>query len=138
MTMASEAKQDLWQYAPWVVALVFGYMLWTKQPATPPGPQPEPVPSVTIEKDTKAILAKIRTENARIFLEAADKVESGTILTDKALFDFVRPATEAARKEANKPFDVSLDLSLPRNDDGSFSGKEKEAASLLRKVAKSW
>jgi hypothetical protein len=134
----SETKQDLWQYAPWAVALVFGYLLWTKQPVTPPGPQPDPVPVVSIEKDTKAILAKIRTENARIFLEAADKVESGTILTDKALFDFVRPATEAARKEANKPFDVSLDLSLPRNEDGSFSGKEKEAASLLRRIAKSW
>lgn len=133
----SETKQDLWQYAPWAVAFVFGYLLWNK-PATPPGPQPEPVPAVSIEKETKAILAKIRTENARIFLEAADKVESGTILTDKALFDFVRPATEAARKEANKPFDVSLDLSLPRNEDGSFSGKEKEAASLLRKVAKAW
>jgi hypothetical protein len=131
----SEAKQVNW--LPWIAVAALGYMLWTK-PATPPGPQPDPVPSVLIEKDTKAILAKIRTENARIFLEAADKVESGTILTDKALFDFVRPATEAARKEASKPFDVSLDLSLPRNEDGSFSGKEKEAASLLRRIAKSW
>ena len=135
--MSETKQQDLWQYAPWIAVAALGYMLWT-QPATPPGPQPAPVPAVSIEKDTKSILAKIRTENARIFLEAADKVESGTILTDKALFDFVRPATEAARKEANKPFDVSLDLSLPRNEDGSFSGKEKEAASLLRKVAKSW
>jgi hypothetical protein len=133
MTMSD--KQVNW--LPWIAVAALGYMLWTK-PATPPGPQPEPVPAASIEKDTKAILAKIRTENARIFLEAADKVESGAILTDKALFDFVRPATEAARKEANKPFDVSLDLSLPRNEDGSFSGKEKEAASLLRRIAKSW
>jgi hypothetical protein len=132
----SEAKQVNW--LPWIAVAALGYLLWNKQPVAPPGPQPDPVPVVSIEKDTKAILAKIRTENARIFLEAADKVESGTILTDKALFDFVRPATEAARKEANKPFDVSLDLSLPRNEDGSFSSKEKEAASLLRRIAKSW
>ena len=128
-------KQVNWM--PWIAVAALGYMLWTRQPVAP-GPQPEPSPVVSIEKETKAILAKIRTANARIFLEAADKVESGTILTDKSLFDFVRPATEAARKEANKPFDVSLDSSLPRNEDGSFSGKEKEAASLLRKVARSW
>jgi hypothetical protein len=133
MTMSD--KQVNW--LPWIAVAALGYLLWNK-PATPPGPQPEPVPVVSIEKDTKQILATIRSANARIFLEAADGIESGTILTDKALFDFVRPATEAARKEANKPFDVSLDLSLPRNEDGSFSGKEKEAASLLRRIAKSW
>lgn len=136
--MSETKQQDLWQYAPWAVALVFGYLLWSKQPVTPPGPQPEPVPAVSIEKDTKQILATIRSANARIFLEAADKVESGTILTDKSLFDFVRPATEAARKEASKPFDVSLDLSLPRNSDGTFAGKEVEAAALLRRISRSW
>ena len=135
--MEAEANQK--DLAWWVLLAGVAWMAWNSySKVTPPGPQPEPVPSVSIEKETKAILAKIRTENARIFLEAADKVESGTILTDKALFDFVRPATEAARKEANKPFDVSLDASLPRNEDGSFSGKEKEAANLLRKVARSW
>jgi hypothetical protein len=135
MTM-NETKPDV---AWWILLAGVAWMAWNSySKVTPPGPQPDPVPSVSIEKDTKAILAKIRTENARIFLEAADNVESGTILTDKALFDFVRPATEAARKEASKPFDVSLDLSLPRNEDGSFSGKEKEAASLLRRIAKSW
>ena len=132
----SEKQQVNW--LPWIAVAALGYLLWARQPETPPGPQPEPVPSVSIEKDTKQILATIRSANARIFLEAADKVESGTILTDKALFDFVRPATESARKEASKPFDVSLDLSLPRNEDGSFTGKEKEAASLLRRIAKAW
>lgn len=39
----SETKQDLWQYAPWLAVAALGYMLWFK-PATPPGPQPEPVP----------------------------------------------------------------------------------------------
>jgi hypothetical protein len=134
----SETKQDLWQYAPWAIALAFGYLLWNKQPATPPGPQPDPVPVVSIEKDTKQILATIRSANARIFLEAADGIEKGTLKTDKELFDFVRPATEKARKEANKPFDVSLDLSLPRNSDGTFAGKEVEAAALLRKISRAW
>jgi hypothetical protein len=128
-------KQVNW--LPWIAVAALGYMLWTK-PATPPGPQPDPVPVVSIEKDTKQILATIRSANARIFLEAADGIEKGTLKTDKELFDFVRPATEKARKEANKPFDVSLDLSLPRNSDGTFAGKEVEAAALLRRISRSW
>lgn len=136
----SEAKpeQNAWQYAPWAVVAVLGYLLWTRQPVAPPGPQPEPVPVVSIEKETKQILATMKVENARIFTEAADRLEKGLLKTDKELFEFVRPATEAARKVANKPFDVALDLSLPRNEDGTFAGKEKEAAALLRKIAKSW
>ena len=134
----SETKQEnLWQYAPWAVAIVFGYLLWNKQPVAP-GPQPEPVPSVSIERETKQVLTVLKAEYAKVFSEAADRLEKGLLKTDKELFDFIRPATEKARKEANRPFDVALDLSLPRNDDGSFAGKEKEAASLLRKIAKSW
>jgi hypothetical protein len=133
MTMSD--KQVNW--LPWIAVAALGYMLWTK-PATPPGPQPEPVPVVSIEKDTKAILATMKVENAKIFTEAADKVENKAIKTDKELFDFIRPLTEAARKQANKPFDVSLDLSLPRNSDGTFAGKEVEAAALLRKISRAW
>jgi hypothetical protein len=133
----TKTEQNLLQYAPWAVAFFFGYTLWIK-PATPVVDPVVPVPVVSIEKDTKAILQTMRVENARIFNQAADEIEKGTLKTDKELFDFVRPATEKARKEANRPFDVALDLSLPRNDDGSFAGKEKEAASLLRKIAKSW
>ena len=135
--MATEAKQDLWQYAPWAVAIVFGYLLWSKQPVTP-GPQPEPVPAVSIEKETKQVWPADRAERIRIFNEAADKVEGKSIKTDKDLFDFIKPATEAARKKANQPFDAAFELALPRNDDGSFESKEKEAATLLRRVAKSW
>jgi len=130
----SEAKQVNW--LPWIAVAALGYMLWTTDRA--PIDPVVPVPSVSIEKDTKAILATMKVENAKIFADAADRVEKGTIKTDKELFDFVRPATEAARKQANKPFDVSLDLSLPRNSDGTFAGKEVEAANLLRKIARSW
>lgn len=126
-------------WLPWIVVGVLGFILWQgQQPVPTPGPQPEPVPSVSIEKDTKAILAKLKVEFSRVFSEAADRVEKGAIKTDKELFDFVKPATEAARKEANKPFDVSFDLSLPRNEDGAFAGKEKEASALLRKISRSW
>ena len=137
MTTEVKIESNPWQYAPWLAVAVLGYMLWNR-PATPVVDPVVPVPVVSIEKDTKAILQTMRVENARIFNQAADEIEKGSLKTDKELFDFVRPATEKARKEANKPFDVALDISLPRNDDGSFAGKEKEAASLLRKIARSW
>ena len=40
--------------------------------------------------------------------------------------------------EANKPFDLALESGLPRNEDGTFAGKEAEVAKLLRQVAKAW
>ena len=122
--------------APWIAVAFLGYMLWTKQDAAP-SPEPKPV-AVTIEKATAGVLATMKAENARVFLEAASKVEKGEIKTDKELFDFVQPATKLAREQANKPFDMSLEMTLPRNDDGTFAGKEIEAGKVLRKVAKSW
>ena len=80
----------------------------------------------------------MKIENARVFNEAASKVEKGELKTDKELFDFVQLATKLAREQANKPFDVSLEMTLPRNDDGTFAGKEIEAGNVLRRIAKSW
>jgi len=135
----SEKKSDfdLALVFPWIIAAGLGYLLWTKDASPAPTPDPKPV-TVTIEKATAGVLATIKAENARVFNEAASKVEKGEIKTDKELFDFVQPATKAAREQANKPFDLSLEMTLPRNDDGSFTGKEIEAGKVLRRIAKSW
>lgn len=127
-------------YLPWIAVAVLGYMLWSQQGKVEPKPDPKPdVPVVvTIEKATASVLASMKIENARVFNEAADKVEKGAIKTDRELFAFVQPATKLAREQANKPFDVSLEMTLPRNEDGTFAGKEIEAGKVLRKVAKSW
>ena len=130
----SEAKQA--NYLPWIAVAVLGYMLWSNQ--TKVEPKPDVPVVVTIEKATASVLASMKVENARVFNEAASKVEKGELKTDKELFDFVQPATKLAREQANKPFDLAFDEALPRNDDGSFQGREAEAARLLRKVAKSW
>jgi hypothetical protein len=126
-------------YLPWVVVAVLGYMLWSQQTVVPkPEPKPDVPVVVTIEKATSGVLATMKAENARVFDEAANRVEKGDIKTDKELFDFIQPATKLAREQANKPFDASLEMTLPRNDDGTFAGKEIEAGKVLRKVAKSW
>jgi hypothetical protein len=136
----SEKKDefDLATLVPWIIAGVLGYYVLFKQDASP-GPSPDPKPVVvTLEKATAGVLATMKSENARVFSLAADKVEKGEIKTDKELFDFIQPATKASREQANKPFDMSLEMTLPRNEDGSFTGKEIEAGKVLRRVAKSW
>jgi len=127
-------------YLPWIVVAVLGYLLYSQQTKVEPKPEPKPdVPVVvTLEKATAGVLAMMKRENARVFTEAADKVEKGDIKTDKELFDFIQPATKLAREQANKPFDISLEMTLPRNEDGSFAGKEIEAGKVLRRIAKSW
>ncbi len=132
-----KADFDLASLVPWGIALALGYMLWTKDASPAPTPDPKPV-VVTIEKATSGVLATMKAENARVFNLAADKVEKGEIKTDKELFDFIQPATKASREQANKPFDIALEMTLPRNDDGTFAGKEIEAGKVLRRVAKSW
>ena len=135
----SEKKET--NYVPWLlvaVVLFQGYLMWNQQSAKPVDPDvPKPV-VVTIEEATADVLAFMKSENARVFNEAASKVEKGELKTDRELFEFVQPATKEAREQANKPFDLAFDEALPRNDDGSFQGKESEAAKLLRRIAKSW
>jgi hypothetical protein len=132
-----KAEFDITTLVPWGIALALGYMLWTKDASPTPSPDPKPV-TVTLEKATSGVLATMRTENARVFNLAAEKVEKGEIRTDKELFDFIQPATRIAREQANKPFDMSLEMTLPRNEDGSFTGKEIEAGKVLRRIARSW
>jgi hypothetical protein len=139
MTPSSETKSNP-NYL--LLIIVAGAVYWfaTNKNATPdpsPDPRPEPTPN-QLADSVMSILPTLKVEFRRIFEESAAKVESGEITSDSQLLEFVLPATKSAREQANKPFDTQLDLALPRNDDGTFLGKEKEAAALLRKIAKSW
>ena len=136
----SEPKKEitLMQAAPWIAVVVLAYLFWSKQDATP-GPTPDPKPVVvTIEKATSGVLPSLKQYNAKVFNEAATRIRSKEIKSDKELFEFVQPATKKARELAHKPFDLSLEMSLPRNEDGSFVGIEEEAAAVCERIAKSW
>ena len=134
----SDTKQQT-NYLPWVfIAVLLGYMYWGEKDATP-GPTPEPKPVVvTIEKATAGVFPSLKTYNAKVFNEAAARIRSKEIKTDRELFDFVQPATKKARELANKPFDLSLEMTLPRNEDGLFLGVEEAAAVVCERIAKSW
>lgn len=130
------ANNDVSKWLPWVAVAVLAYFLFNKP--TTVDPTPTPTPTINIGTVTKQVLPSTAKGFADVFEQAASKVEDKSIKTDKELFDFVQPATAKARVEANKPFDLALESGLPRNEDGTFAGKEAEVAKLLRQVAKAW
>jgi hypothetical protein len=102
-------------------------------------PTPKPDPNrPALEKTVESIMPEIRKGYGETFSQAADRVKSGELKTDKALFDFVQPALIQLRKDKQRPFDEIFQLSLPRGEDGSFAGKEAEVESFLRRIAASW
>ena len=139
MTTTTVDNNDISKWLPWVAVAVMAYFLFNKPTTVEPvDPTPTPTPTVNIGTVTKQVLPSMAKGFADVFEQAAAKVEDKTIKTDKELFDFVQPATAKARVEANKPFDTALESGLPRNEDGTFAGKETEVARLLRQVAKAW
>jgi hypothetical protein len=109
------------------VAIVLGVMLFRQQDA-----KPDALPSV--EKTTVSVFKDMRKSYGATFNDAANEVESKRLQSDRQLLDFVKPKIEAARKEAQSPFDAMCERELPE----SFLGKEAEVAALLRRIAKSW
>jgi hypothetical protein len=127
-----------WQILPWAIALIVLLIWWKSNQATPdPSPNPEPE-VLSIEKATAQIFPSMKAAFNATFEEAAKRVESKQIVNDEQLDQFVNSAIQNARANANKPFDVSFHMSLPRNDDGTFQGKESEAAKFLRQISRSW
>ena len=118
---------DVKKYLPWAVAIVLGVMLFRQQDAKPDA-------SPTVEKTTSSVFKDMRKSYGATFNDAANEVESKRLQSDRQLLDFVRPKIEAARKEAQAPFDAMCERELPE----SFLGKEAEVAALLRRIAKSW
>jgi hypothetical protein len=125
--MTEKTSGDINKYLPWLIVAGLGYMLWIKKPDDSP-----PAPSV--EKTTSQVFVEMRKSYGATFNDAANEVESKRLQSDRQLLDYVKPKIEAARKEAQAPFDAMCERELPE----SFVGKEAEVAALLRRIAKSW
>jgi len=126
------------QWAPAILVGVALAGLVLFQRASPDGPEPKPDTELSIESVAREYLPALKSVHKETFSLAADAVKSKEIKTDQELFDFVRPALERLREEKRRPFDKIFDLSLPRNDDGSFTGHESEVEDFLRRIAQSW
>lgn len=99
-------------------------------------PDGKPIgPSGSVESTTRSVFISQAKGNEAAFSQAADRVAAGEIRTDRQLLDYLKPLTQAARLEANKPFDVMFEQNIP---DGEFGEKSADVAAFLRKVAKSW
>jgi hypothetical protein len=123
---------------PWALViggLVYWYRFQTTETIDPPTPEPN-VPA--INKAVGDYFPTQRKQFAAAFSDAAAKVRSKEIKTDEQLDALVNPQLKAARDLASKPFDVSFEMGLPRNDDGSFAGKEEDAAKFLELISRSW
>jgi len=90
--------------------------------------------SKSVESITSSVFKDQRALLRAIFDDAAKKVESKEIKTDRQLLELIKPQAESARMQSKKTFDAMIEERIPE----SFDGKELEVASLLRKVARSW
>ena len=123
---------------PWAL-VVAGLLYWYRFQSTETIDPPTPTPDVpAINKAVGDYFPTQRKEFAAAFADAAAKVRSKEIKTDEQLDALVNPQLKAARDLASKPFDVSFEMGLPRNDDGSFAGKEEDAAKFLELISRSW
>lgn len=125
--MTEKTSVDINKYLPWLIVAGLGYMLWIKKPDDSQTP-------ASVEKTTSHVFAEMRKSYGATFNDAANEVESKRLQSDRQLLDYVKPKIEAARKEAQAPFDAMCERELPE----SFLGKEAEVAALLRRIAKSW
>lgn len=130
-----ETAKD-WNLQGWLplaaVAAMFAYVVYTRQPQVEPRPQPQP--TVSIESTVKSVKEANAKALADAFEDAANQVEQGKFKYARELLEYMQPITKAAREQANKPFDLMIGQTIP----DELSGKEKEVAAELRRIAKAW
>lgn len=126
-------KETNW--LPWVF-LAVGIYFWniSEQKTVDPVVPPSPVDRIDINGTVKAVKAANVQALSDAFEDAAKQVESGKFKFARELLEYMQPLTKSAREQSNKPFDLMIGQIVP----DELSGKEKQVADDLRKVAKAW
>ena len=122
-----DEKKENW--LPWIVAAgaVF-FMLRNQQPG-----QDTSKPAVAAV--VRTTLPTIREAYRSAFLEAAKRIEDGSIKDQEQWTKFISENAGAKQKEAlNRVYAAIDELDLP----ASFVGKESEIAKLNRQIAEAW
>lgn len=95
----------------------------------------DPSKPVGVESVVKSTLPNIRQAYRDTFLEAAKRIEDGTIKDQEAWAAFIKANAGAKQREAMDAVYGAIDkLKLPV----SFAGKEKEIAELNRRIGGAW
>jgi hypothetical protein len=133
MMTTTTTKETNW--LPWVF-LAVGIYFWniSEQKTVDPVVPPSPVDRIDINGTVKAVKAANVQALSDAFEDAAKQVEAGKFKFARDLLEYMQPLTKSAREQSNKPFDLMIGQIVP----DELSGKEKQVADDLRKVAKAW
>lgn len=121
-------KKENW--LPWIIAAgAIWYAFWGNQ-------QSEQKPSKSaISALVRSTIPGIRQAYRAAFLEAAKRIEDGSIKDQEQWTAFIKENAGAKQAEAlNRVYKAIDDLKLP----ASFAGQEAELAKLNRSIAESW
>ena len=122
-----EEKKENW--LPWIIAAgeVF-LMLRNQQPG-------HDTSKPAISAVVRTTLPTIRAAYRSAFLEAAKRIEDGSIKYQEAWTKFIADNAGAKYRESiDKVYKAIDELDLPAN----FQGREKEIADINRRIAESW
>ena len=124
----SEKKSDNW--VPWIIAAGAVFLLLRNQQ------QPQPEPSKpNVAAVVRTTLPTIREAYRSAFLEAAKRIEDGSIKDQESWTKFIAENAGAKQREAlDKVYRAIDELDLP----ASFAGKESEIAKVNRQIAEAW
>jgi len=131
-------NNDFSKWLPWVAVAVMAYFLFNKPVAVEPV-DPTPTPTPIVERiDINGTVKSVKAANLQslsdAFEDAAKQVEAGKFKFARELLEYMQPITKSAREQSNKPFDLMIGQLIP----DELTGKEKQVADDLRKVAKAW
>ena len=95
----------------------------------------DPTRPVGVESVVRSTIPNIRQAYRTAFLEAAKRIEDGTIQNQEQWTEFIKQNAGAKQREALDAVYGAIDeLKLPV----SFAGKEKEIAELNRRIGGAW
>ena len=95
----------------------------------------DPSKPVGVESVVRSTMPNIRQAYKTAFLEAAKRIEDGTIKDQEQWTAFIKANAGAKQREAlDAVYEAIDELKLPV----SFAGKEKEIAELNRRIGGAW
>ena len=122
-----DEKKENW--LPWIIAAGAVFLLLRNQP------EEQNTAKHTVAAVVRTTLPSIREAYRAAFLEAAKKIEDGSIKDQEGWTKFISENAGAKQREAlDKVYSAIDELDLP----ASFEGKESEIAKINRQIAEAW
>jgi hypothetical protein len=123
------AKKDNW--IPWLIIGGLAFYVLSQQPKGG-GDPPRPTGVTAVVRST---IPSIRAAWKQVFLDAAAKIEDGTIANQEQWTKFISDNAGGKNREAlDKVYSAIDELKLPV----TFAGKESEIAKINREIASAW